>query len=472
MHEVYKWKARLNIDGSKQQKGINYWESYAAVCTWAAIRLILVLVVLNNWKMRQIDFVQAYPQAPIEVDNLYMKIPRGFEIEGAAKDEYLLHIKCNIYGQVQAGRVWNKYLVGKLTDIGFKQSMVDKSIIFCGNVIYALYMDDSILASPDDDELNKVIRDMKSTGLELTKEGDLSDFLGVNINRKVDGTIHLKQPQLIDQILHDLQLEGENVSMKQMPTTASQILKRNIHGECHDDSFHYRSVIGRLNYLEKCMRPDISCAVHQCAHFSANPKWAHANAVRWIGRYLLATRDKGLILKLSGNSFDVYVDSDFSRNWDPEGAPDDPDMARSRTGFIIEYAGCPLIWASKMQTLIALSSSEAEYIALSTSLRETIPLMELLCEIRDQGFDIKSSKPTVHCKVFEDNSGTLEIVTIHKVRPCTKHLNVQLHHFRQYVEQGDITIHKINTQDQKADILTKSLPVALFVKHRLAILGW
>ena len=129
------------------------------------------------------------------------------------------------------------------------------------------------------------------------------------------------------------------------------------------------------------MRLDISCAMHQCTCFSADPKQAHANAVRWIGRYLLAIRDKGLILKLSGNSFDVYVDSDFTGNWDPEGAPDDPDMAWSRTGFIIEYAGCPLIWASKMQTLITLSSSEAEYIALSTSLRDTIPLMELLCKI-------------------------------------------------------------------------------------------
>ena len=88
-----------------------------------------------------------------------------------------------------------------------------------------------------------------------------------------------------------------------------------------------------------------------------------------------------MILKPSGNSFDVYVNSDFSGNWDPEGAPDDPDMAQSGMGFIIECAGCPLIWASKMQTLITLSSSEAEYIALSTSLRETIPLMELLREI-------------------------------------------------------------------------------------------
>ena len=97
--------------------------------------------------------------------------------------------------------------------------------------------------------------------------------------------------------------------------------------------------------------------------------------------YLLPARDKGLILKPSGDSFDVYVDSDFSGNWDPEGAPYDTDTARSRTGFVIEYAGCPLTWASKLQTLIALSASEAEYIALSTSLREAIPLMELLHEI-------------------------------------------------------------------------------------------
>ena len=199
-----------------------------------AICLILILVILNNWKTRQIDFVQAYPQAPVEVDTLYMKIPRGFEIEGAAKDEYLLHIRRNIYGQVQAGRVWNKYLVGKLIDIGFKHSMVDKSVFFRGNVICALYTDDSILAGPDDAELDKVIQDMGSTGLELTKEGDLSDFLGVNIERKVDSTVLLTQPQLINQILSDLNFQGENVSTKQLQ---AEYIRE---GAGHDDSFHYR----------------------------------------------------------------------------------------------------------------------------------------------------------------------------------------------------------------------------------------
>ena len=256
---------------------------------------------------------------------------------------------------MKAGRVWNKYLIDKLIDIGFKRSIVDESVFFRGNDIYALYTDDSILAGPDEDELNKVIQDMQAIGLDLTEEGDITDFLGVNIERKADGTDHLTQPQLIDQILRDLRLDVDNVSTKQTPSMANKVLKRDDHGECHDEHFNYRSDIGRLNYLEKCTRPDLSCSSHQCARFAADPKKSHAYAIKWIEKYLAATRDKGLIFKPSGNSFDVFVDSDFSGNWDPEGAQDDPDTARSRTGFVIKYAGCPILWASKLQSLIALS---------------------------------------------------------------------------------------------------------------------
>jgi hypothetical protein len=122
--------------------------------------------------------------------------------------------------------------------------------------------------------------------------------------------------------------------------------------------------------------------------------------------------------------------------------------------------------------LIALSSTEVEYIALSTALRDVIPLMELACELCDHGFNIKSTKPIVRCKVFEDNSGALEIATVHKVRPRTKHLNVQLHHFRHHVDQGDISILPVKSTENKADILTKSLPADLFDKLRHYIMGW
>lgn len=215
----------------------------------------------------------------------------------------------------------------------------------------------------------------------------------------------------------------------------------------------------------------MSCPTHSAARFASCPRKSHSIAVKHIGKYLAGTKEKGIIFKPSGDSFEVFADSDFSGNWDPK-ASDDPDTARSRTGFVIKYAGCPVLWASKLQSLIALSTTEAEYQSLSTSLREVIPIMGLLREMRDNGFDIKSATPTVHCKVFEDNSGALEIATVHKVRPRTKHLNVQLHHFRQHVEQGDIIIQAIRTDDQQADILTKNLPYLSFVKHRFNIMGW
>jgi hypothetical protein len=313
---------------------------------------------------------------------------------------------------------------------------------------------------------------MKSTGLDLTVEGNISDFLGVNITYKADGTILLTQPQLIDSILKELGLDGPKVKTKTIPAAASKILTKHKDSEPFDGSFHYRRVIGKLNYLEKCSRPDISCAVHQCARFSSDPKMEHGKAVRWLGRYLKNTRDKGLILKPKGTSLDVYVDADFAGNYNKEDSSEENYTARSRYGYVIVYRGCPITWASKMQTEIALSSTESEFIGLSHTLRQVIPMMELIKELSSKGVAMTSSKPEIHCKVFEDNSGAIEIASVPKMRPRTKHINVKYHHFRDYVERGEISIHPIKTEDQPADILTKSLGDSLFLRHRRTISGW
>jgi hypothetical protein len=144
--EVYKWKARLNLHGGKQEYGLNYWETYSPVVTWATVRLILVLVLLNRWATRQVDFVLAYPQADIEVP-LYMEIPRGFQSEGSRKKNCLL-LEKNIYGQRQAGRVWNQYLHEGLVARGFKQSQIDMCLYYRGNVVLLFYVDDGVLSAP------------------------------------------------------------------------------------------------------------------------------------------------------------------------------------------------------------------------------------------------------------------------------------------------------------------------------------
>jgi hypothetical protein len=198
----------------------------------------------------------------------------------------------------------------------------------------------------------------------------------------------------------------------------------------------------------------------------------HASAVRWIGRYLKGTRTKGFIIHPNSTGLEVFVDAEFSGNWDPEIAHFDKDTARSRHGYFVMFAGCPIVWASQLQTEIALSSTESEVTGLSYALRSAIPMMCLMNELKQNGFKVPHVGPKVHCKVFEDNSGAIEIARIPKVRPRTKHLNVKLHHFRDYVERGEISIHPISTNDQLADMLTKPVNQSILERHRPIVMGW
>ena len=138
---------------------------------------------------------------------------------------------------------------------------------------------------------------------------------------------------------------------------------------------------------------------------------------------------------------------------------------------------CPflfsVLWASKLQTQVALSTTEAEYIALSQALRETILIMNLLKKMKEKGFYSDSVKPVVQCKAFEDNSGALELAKkVPKIRPRTKHINNVYHHFREHVRTGEISIYAIATENQLADLLTKPLAQNLFQRLRKSIVGW
>ena len=250
-------------------------------------------------------------------------------------------------------------------------------------------------------------------------------------------------------------------------------MTRNDSGTDHDKSFHYRSVIGKLNYLEKATRPDTSFATHQCARYVVDPKKSHAWAVRWLGHYVLHSRRKGIRFKADiTHGLEVFVDASFAGNWDKQDAQTgDRDMARSQHGYIILYYGCPLIWKSQLQTEIALISTESEYTGLSYALREAIPLMTLLEELKEQGFPVEQTKASIQCKVFEDNSGAIEIATNHKWRPRTKHLNCCLHHIWSYILHS-ISIQHIPMDKQPAYILTKAVDQSTLHQHRSWLMGW
>ena len=127
---------------------------------------------------------------------------------------------------------------------------------------------------------------------------------------------------------------------------------------------------------------DISCAVHQGARFVSNPRFQHGKALKWLERYLVGSKDKGMTYSPSNQSFDVYADASFTGDWDPENSGWDPDTARSRTGSATMYASCPVIWACKLQTEIAFSTTESEYLAVMAATCEVLPLMELVQEMQ------------------------------------------------------------------------------------------
>lgn len=475
--EVYKHKARLNIHGGQQEYGVHYKETYSPVVSWSSVRTILLLAKINGYVTRQVDFILAYPQADIPYDN-YMNLPHGIKTKTGNGNTHVLKLLKNIYGGKNSGLVWMNYLKEGLENIGFVQSSVDSCVFYRGEVIFFYYVDDGIFVGNSKGEIDKAIRDLKNrkkakNKYDIDDQGDITDYLGINFDAdSVDGNIQMTQPHLIDQIVSEVGITAKEPG-KTTPAMCSKILRRCAEEPTVNPGFNYRKVIGKLNFLEKSSRPDIAYAVHQCARFCEEPKEEHVKAVRHLAKYLRDTRDKGLIMKVdSSKACEVWVDADFSGNWNKSTAAHDPSTAKSRSGYVITFGGCPILWTSKLQTQIALSSCEAEYISLSQSLREAIPLMRLLQELKDRGFAGNYIKPKVKCKAFEDNTGALALATTHKMRPRTKHINLVYHHFREAVRDGIIEVISVGTKDQIGDMFTKPLPQNDFVKFRKLLMGW
>ena len=191
-----------------------------------------------------------------------------------------------------------------------------------------------------------------------------------------------------------------------------------------------------------------------------------------IVRYLLfIKRKKQLGIRYVPNkdkSLETYVDASFAGSWNKAWS-DEPTSVMSRTGFVIKYANCPIIWNSKLQTEIALSTTEAEYVALSQAMRDVVPMINLLEELK-RIIPILEGSPKVLCTVFEDNRSCIDLVNLPKLRPRTKHIGLKYHHFREHVKRKTIMIEYVETEEQLAD--TKALAAPQFWKLRSGIVGY
>ena len=294
----------------------------------------------------------------------------------------------------------------------------------------------------------------------------------------------MSQPLLINRII-DAIPGMRKAAPRKSPAATTNHLTKDEHGPARKESWNYRSVIGMLNFLVNSTHPELTFAVHQCARFCANPKHSHEQAVKNIIRYIIGTckchsLEKGCSTGCQGIIYKpdksqgvvVFVDASFAAEWDWDpNSPEEPASMLSRTGFVISVYGCPILWQSKLQTEIALSTTEAEYIALSQSMREVTPILQLLNELK-QHLPPPPGNPKVACTVFEDNHSCIEIAKSPRMRPRTKHIALKYHHFREKVLPGMVNILPVDTNNQIADIFTKALDEKQFRYLRMKLNGW
>jgi len=444
---LLKHKARLCAHGGMQTWGDNYWETYSPVVNMMSVRLRLLIAKIHKLDSKAIDFVLAFPQAELDVD-IWMYLPIGFQVdchtEADSDRQYLLKLDRSLYGLKQGSYNWYQKLKTGLTDRGFKPSDVDPCIYLKDGLIVLTYVDDCVIVGNSMKEIDSFIKSMMEGPEQfiLTDEGDIDKFLGIDIRHLSKNKFEIVQPFLIDRIVTLLGLKNNefDVTTNSKATPVGKpLLNKDLEGKPRKLKWKYRTAVGMLTYLQGNSRPEISMAVHQTARFCNNPMLCHEQAIMRLGRYLLHTSDRGILYETDiSKGLECYVDADFAGGWASADA-DDADNVMSRTGFIIMYANCPIYWRSALQTEIALSTAEAEYIALSQSLREVIPLMTLMKELHGV-FPIHINKPNFICKVHEDNQSCIKMAQSDKFTPRTKHIALKYHHFKSHVKNKQIEV--------------------------------
>ena len=470
-----KFKARYCIRGDLQEGD---FETYAPVVQFSSVRLFLAWSLMLGWYTCSIDFSNAFIQATLH-DPTFIHLPRGFRASSGGKT--CLRLKKSLYGLSVAPRLWYQHLWKALKKLGLQQSKHDACLLLRKDLIVICYVDDLGIQAPTKEIVDELITKLEEEGFDLTHEGSFSEYLGIKYSKIGENEIKMTQEGLIKKILDATGMTDCNTN--RTPTT-KEALSMDEEGERMEDNWNYRSVIGMMLYLATNTRPDIAFGVSQVARFSHNPKKSHASAVKTLIRYLAGTIDQGVIYKRPQElCLDCFVDADFAGLFgrDP---PESPSSVKSRTGYIISVGGCYILCKSQLQSTIALSTSEAEYGALSQAMRAVIPIRETLLEmikvvemVDTNGtypFGMKDRLVKFQTVIHEDNSAALSLAVKQKVTSRTKHWCVKFHFFWSYVnnEKNNTKCVRVGTKEQKADYLTKGLTKDTFEQCRRMNQGW
>ena len=448
--QVERYRARLVVKGYAQKEGIDFNEIFSPVVRLTTIRVVLAMCAAFDLHLEQLDVKTAFLHGELE-EEIYMLQPVGFEEKG--KEDLVCRLTKSLYGLKQAPRCWYKRFDSFIISLRYNRLSSDHCTYykrFEDNdfIILLLYVDDMLVVGPNKDR----VQELKA---QLAREFDMKDLgpankiLGMQIHRdRKNRKIWLSQKNYLRKVLQRFNMQDCKPISTPLPVNfklSSSMCPSSEAERIEMSRVPYASAVGSLMYAMICTRPDIAQAVGVVSRFMADPGKEHWNTVKRILRYIKGTSDAALCF--GGSEFIVkgYVDSDYAG---------DLDKRKSTTGYVFTLAGGAVSWLSKLQTVVALSTTEAEYMAATQACKEAIWIQRLLGELGH-----KQQKITVYC----DSQSALHIARNPAFHSRTKHIGVQYHFVREVVEEGSVDMQKIHTKDNLADVMTKPINTNKFI---------
>jgi hypothetical protein len=432
-----RYKARLVAKGCSQKAGIDYKETFAPVVKIATIRIMLSYAVYSGLHIEQMDVKTAFLNGNLG-EEVYMKL----SLDGNGQS--ICKLKKSIYGLKQSSRNWNSKFDSVMQKLGFKAAKADPCLYILKDreLFILLYVDDCMILGKSMDDIRWVKKELFKS-FEMKDLGKMETFLGMEIaidNKK--GTVEISHRQYIEKLLKRFGMEDSNPCGT--PMDPGTKLKDS---ENHTDE-PYRELIGSLQYLALMTRPDIAVAVNMLGRYQSQPGKEHFMGLKRILRYLKGTMDYKLeYTRKDKCCLEGFADADF--------ANDEADR-KSVSGYIFKVYGNTVSWSTKKQATVSLSSTEAEFIALSHAAKEGVWIRKLLDDIGTQ-----SEQFTIH----EDNIPCIKISDEPREHQRMKHIDTKYMFVRELIKDRKIKLEYIATGEQQADIMTKPVNKLVLIKH-------
>ena len=436
---VDKFKARLVAKGYLQQYGRDYNETFAPVAKFKSIRLLLAIAAQRGQKVYHDDVTSAFLNGVLK-EEVLMDQPDGFQ---ELSSMHKWRLRKTLYGLKQSPREWNEAIHNFLVSQGFLQSKCDPCLYFkktdSYEILTGIYVDDVISTGTNDIEVQKFRKALKSK-FKCSEGGILEWCLGMEVQQSADG-IRLNQKQYVTQKLEEFKDHLKPNIQRTVPLDPNfqqLLIDADASGET-DDGFPYRSVVGSLMYAATGSRPDITTAVGIASRYLSKPKAIHCEMVRQILYYLRQYPDYSLHYKKSLHPLiEGYCDASWANNEDYS----------SISGFAFTFGKSLISWSSRKQPVIALSSTEAEYVSVTSGAQEALWFSNLLNEL-----GLNQHTVTIH----EDNEACINLTKNPQEYKRTRHIQVKYHFIRSLVKAGKIALKYCNTKVQLADIFTKGV---------------